>query len=179
MRTAVTGTPGTGKTSATERLDALDDSLAVVHLNDVIRDEGLSTGTDETRDSLVADVDAVERWLDDLSDSVERVVVDSHLAHHLSVDRVVVCRCHPDELGRRLEARDEPPATVAENEESEALDVILAEAVERHGLGSVYELETTDRTPEEVAHEIGAILDDEREPSAGDVSFLDALRDDR
>jgi len=41
MRVAVTGTPGTGKSTATERLDT---DLDVIHLNDVILEEGLTTG---------------------------------------------------------------------------------------------------------------------------------------
>ncbi|PSQ42359.1 adenylate kinase, partial [Halobacteriales archaeon SW_7_68_16] len=82
MRVAVTGTPGTGKTAATELLTGdsrepgtSDDTresaesresgehptvdLDVVHLNDAIHAEGLTTGHDEERDSAVADVDAV------------------------------------------------------------------------------------------------------------------------
>jgi len=53
-RVAVTGTPGTGKTTATT---LLDDS--VIHLNELIREAGLWTERDTDRDSLVADLDAV------------------------------------------------------------------------------------------------------------------------
>ena len=112
MRVAVTGTPGTGKTTATE---GLLERFEVVHLNDIVRDEGLSTGTDESRDSLVADLQALERWLDDYEDATTDgsvVVVDSHLAHHLEADRVVVLRCAPEILERRLEERDDIAAKV-------------------------------------------------------------------
>ncbi len=173
MRVAITGTPGTGKTTATERLDH-----EVVHLNDVIRADGLDTGTDESRESLVADMDAVAAALDEREkDEIE--LVESHLAHRLPADRVVVLRCHPDELGERLAARGESERTVEENRESEALDVILAEAVESHGLDSVYEIDATERTPEETAAEIERVVAGEREPSAGTVSFLDAVSVER
>ena len=173
MRVAITGTPGTGKTTATERLDH-----EVVHLNDVIRADGLDTGTDESRESLVADMDAVAAALDEREkDEIE--LVESHLAHRLPADRVVVLRCHPDELGERLAARGESERTVEENRESEALDVILAEAVENHGLDSVYEIDATERTPEETAAEIERVVAGEREPSAGTVSFLDAVSVER
>lgn len=168
MRIAVTGTPGTGKTSATE---ALETDLEVVHLNEVIEAEGLTTGRDEERDTLVADLDAVEAWLDGRDD----VVVESHLAHLLPVDRVVVLRCHPEELERRLEARGEPQATIEENAESEALDLILAEAVDRHGEAAVYEIETTDLDPSAVAAAIEAVVAGEREPSSGTVSYVEYL----
>ncbi|MFB6078324.1 MAG: adenylate kinase family protein [Halarchaeum sp.] len=177
MRVLVTGTPGTGKTTAT---DALDTELDVVHLNDVIRDEELYTERDAERDSLVADVDAlVEKYADR-----EDVLVESHLAHYLpDADAVVVLRCRPDVLEERLRQRgtDEGADLTAvdreaeENSEAEALDVVLAEAVERHGEERVYEIGTTDRTPDEVAAEIAAVLAGERDPSAGDVDFTEYL----
>lgn len=168
MRVAVTGTPGTGKTTATA---ALETELDVVHLTDVIEANEFVTEHDESRDTLVADLDAVREWLSDRDD----VVIESHLAHHLPVDRVIVLRCHPEEIERRLSDRGESADTIAENAESEALDVILAEAVQRHGEESVYEIETTDRSPEAVARAIEAVLRGDREPSAGTVSYVDYL----
>ncbi len=168
MRVAVTGTPGTGKTTAT---DLLDTDLDVIHLNDVIEREELTTGRDAERDSLVADLDAVQGWLGDR----DGVLVESHLAHHLGADRVVVLRCHPEQLEARLGERGESEASANENAESEALDVVLSEAVERHGLDSVYEIETTDRSPDAVAAEIERVVDGDREPSAGEVSYVEYL----
>jgi adenylate kinase len=168
VRVVVTGTPGTGKTTATERLDT---DLDVVHLNNVIEREELTTGRDDERDSLVADLDAVQEWLGDR----DGVLVESHLAHHLDADRVVVLRCHPEQLEARLGERGESEASAKENAESEALDVILSEAVERHGLDSVYEIETTDRSPDAVAAEIERVVDGDREPSAGEVSYVEYL----
>ncbi|MFB6142514.1 MAG: adenylate kinase family protein [Halorientalis sp.] len=168
MRVAVTGTPGTGKTTATERLET---DLEVVHLTEVIEEQGFVTERDAERDTLVADVDALRKWFADRED----VLVESHLAHLLPVDRVVVLRCHPEELERRLRERDEPEATVTENAESEALDVILSAAVERHGRDSVYEIDTTDRSPAAVADEIARVVEGDREPSAGEVSFVEYL----
>jgi adenylate kinase len=168
VRVAVTGTPGTGKTSAT---DLLDTDLDVIHLNEVIEREGLTTGRDEERDSLVADLDAVAEWLGDRDD----VLVESHLAHHFDADRVVVLRCHPETLEARLRERGESEASAEENAESEALDVVLSEAVDRHGLDSVYEIETTDRSPDAVATEIERVVAGDRDPSAGEVSYVDYL----
>lgn len=169
MRIVVTGTPGTGKTTATNLIET---DLEVIHLNDAIREEeGLYTEIDEDRDSLIADLDAVREWLGDRDD----VLVDSHLAHHLTADKVVVLRCHPEQLEQRLTDRGEAPAKARENAESEALDVILAEAVNEHGLDNVYEIDTTDRTPEAVAADIESVIAGDRAPTAGEVSFIDYL----
>ena len=168
MRVAVTGTPGTGKTTATEQLES---DIEVVHLNEVIRDRGLTRGRDETRDTLVADIDAVEEWLADR----DHMLLESHLAHRFAADRVVVLRCHPEVVETRLAERGEPEETIAENAESEALDVILSEAVAEHGEESVYEIDTTDRSPGDVAAVIGAVVAGDRDPAVGTVSFLDYL----
>jgi adenylate kinase len=168
MRVAVTGTPGTGKTTATERLEA---DLEVIHLNDVIRSEGLTSRVDPDRDTTVADLDAVGEWLADRDD----VVFESHLAHLFDADRVIVLRAHPATIENRLRERGEAESTVEENAESEALDLILAEAVAERGEDAVYEIDTTDRDPDAVADEVAAVLAGEREPSAGTVSFVDWL----
>ncbi|MFA9416832.1 adenylate kinase family protein [Natrinema sp. HArc-T2] len=183
MRVAVTGTPGTGKTTATELLesqladlngDGEDEptpDLDVIHLNQVLEDEALYTEVDADRESKIADLEALAAWLDGRDD----VVIESHLAHHFDADRVVVLRCHPETLEERLRERGETDAKARENAESEALDVILSEAVEEHGLESVYEIDTTDRDPEAVADELAAVVAGEREPSAGEVDFMEYL----
>jgi len=170
-RVAVTGTPGTGKSTATA---LLEDEYDVVHLNDRIKgDDDLWTERDADRDTLVADLDAVREHLGDWSG-----VLDSHLAHRFDVDRVVVLRCHPEEIERRLEARGESPATAEENAESEALDVVLSEAVAEHGTEKVYEIDVSDADPESVAAAVRAVIEGEREPSAGTVDFIEYLQAD-
>ena len=111
MRVAVTGTPGTGKTTAVE---AADTGLEVVHLNDLVREADLSTGEDPDRGSLVADLDAIADRLAGRQD----VLVESHLAHHLEADRVVVLRCHPESLRDRLLDRGQARPTSEGNAES-------------------------------------------------------------
>jgi len=184
-RVAVTGTPGTGKSTATALLEG---EYEVVHLNDLIKgDDALWSERDVDRDTLVADLDAVREYLGDWTG-----VLDSHLAHRFDVDRVVVLRCRPETVESRLRERGEPDATAEENAEpdepsralarkarenaeSEALDVILSEAVADHGVENVYEIDTTDRDPQAVADEIRAAIEGEREPSAGTVDFIDYI----
>lgn len=170
MRVAVTGTPGTGKTTATRLLEDRLGEMEVVHLNDVIEREELYTDVDAERDSVIADLEAIRATVDD-----DDLLVESHLAHHLPADRVVVLRCRPERLEHRLRKRGESPATATENAESEALDVILSEAVDRHGLEAVFELDTTDRSPAAIADEVEAVVAGEKEPSAGEVDFTEWL----
>jgi adenylate kinase len=86
-----------------------------------------------------------------------------------------VLRCAPGTIRERLLERGEGAESAAENAESEALDVILSEAVQRHGTEAVYEIETTEQSPAETAREIEAVVAGEREPSAGTVDYTDYL----
>jgi adenylate kinase len=168
MRVALTGTPGPGKTTVADRLET---DLEVVHLNEQIEVHGLTAGVDADRGSWIADLDAVREW----SAGRDDVLVESHLAHRIDVDRVVVLRCRPDELERRLRERGEPAAKAAENAEAEALDLVLAEAVDAHGEAAVYEIDTTGRAPDAVARDVEAVIAGRREPAVGTVSFIDYL----
>jgi adenylate kinase len=171
VRVALTGTPGTGKSTVAERIGAESDGdLRVIHLNEAVQEHGLWTERDDERDSLVVDLEAAADWLGEWDGLLE-----SHLAHYFDADRVVVLRCRPDQLKRRLLDRGEPEPKAAENADSEALDVVLSEAVDRHGRDVVYEIDTTDRTPEAVAADVRAVLRGERDPSAGEVDFTDYL----
>jgi len=168
MRVALTGTPGTGKTTVAGLVET---DLEVVDLNRFIEAEGLTSGTDAERGSWIADLPAVRERFADRDD----VLVESHLAHRLDVDRVVVLRCRPADLEARLRSRGESPAKARENAEAEALDLVLAEAVAGHGEPAVYEVDTTGRSPDAVALDVEAAIAGERPPSAGRVSFIDYL----
>lgn len=167
MQWGLTGTPGTGKTSVASELPG-----HVVHLADLMEDSTFRAGTDETRDTVIADLDALRAWFED---QPEDTLVESHLAHRLPVDRVIVLRCHPDELARRLRSREGaiPTGKIEENVEAERLDIVLAEAVERHGADAVAEIDTTDRTPVEVAERVQAVRDGTLRAPPGELDFLE------
>jgi adenylate kinase len=142
---AVTGTPGTGKSSFSSRL-ARELGARLVRLNELIEEEGAYTlDRDGTK---VAELGKVERaFRRILRESEGPLVVEGHLSHLLPtrfLSHVVVLRTRPRVLERRLRRRGYPPEKVRDNVEAEALDLILWEAVERHG-EKVYEIDTTGR----------------------------------
>lgn len=153
MRVALTGTPGTGKSSVA-RLVADEHGFDVVELSE--HADEFAVEYDEERDTTEVDVDAMEDAFGDRED----VVFDGHVSHHLSVDHVVVLRCHPGELKERLRERGYGGSKVRENASSEALDLVTAEAIHRHD--EVYEVDTTGRSPEDVAEEVVAAVEEGR-----------------
>lgn len=165
MTWGLTGTPGTGKTTVADRL-----ATEVTSLGPLLEEPEYRDGYDEDRDTIVADVDALGEYVESLPGAA---VVESHLVHLLPVDRVIVLRCHPDELDDRLRGReDSHPGGVDENVEAERLDVILGEAVDRHGPDAVDEIDTTDTSPATVAEQVARIIAGERRHPPGTVNFL-------
>ncbi|HOT94445.1 MAG TPA: adenylate kinase family protein [Methanoregulaceae archaeon] len=160
MMVGIAGTPGTGKT-------ALGDELAR-------RGERVVRVAETVGPFVVDEVDGV-REVDEEAWSAAFEPVDGYveggLAHLLPCDRLVILRCRPDELERRLNARGYPPAKVRENVEAEALDVVLCEALERHPPDRVLEIETTDRPVGETADLVAAFVAGREPPSHGRIDF--------
>ncbi|MBP2031108.1 adenylate kinase [Methanohalophilus levihalophilus] len=154
MFIALTGTPGTGKTSVT---DVLENSYGyrVIHLNDVIKSERLFEEVDEDRDCVLAEMDMIANYLEGQSSDKDIIIVDSHLSHHFA-QQCIVLRTAPSDLRTRLLSRGYRDRKVEENVEAECLDVILVEAVEM--CEDVFEVETTGRHSTDVAKDIHGIV---------------------
>lgn len=166
MLVAITGTPGTGKSSACGILARR--GYLVVDLEEMAREGGHIVGRDGARQSDEVDVDALQRGL---PFEAKIAFLRSHYSHLLDVDLAIVLRCHPSMLWSRLNARSWPPEKVQENVEAEAIDVITQEACER--LPLVYEVDTTLLTPDQTARVILEILQGQttgREPGSVDWS---------
>ena len=173
MRIAITGTPGTGKTTCSKSITG---RCEILHLNDIIKEKKLYQGFDEGRQTLIADIEAIEKELD----GKDNIVIDSHISHLLNVDKVIVLRCHPEELKKRLEKRAyseeiDIKKSIEENTRAEALDIILVESIEIHGENKVYEIDGTGKTPEGIVQEIEAAIAGDRDPKVGLVSFIEHL----
>jgi len=142
MIIALTGTPGTGKTSVSNILQEND--FEVVDLNKIAISNNFLIGEDEERDSKIVDVDTSNEYINEIHKEKDIVFIDGHLSHLLkSVDKVIILRCHPDELRKRLSQKRWKKSKVKENIEAEILDIILCEAVEIHPEKNVFEIDTT------------------------------------
>ncbi len=136
MMCGITGTPGTGKSLVGTELARR--GHLVIHLTDTVGP--YVVGDDEGRDTQLIDV---ERWANEFV-PVDGFV-EGHFAHLLPCDRIVVLRCHPDELEARLAQRKYRKKKIRENVEAEALDVCLIETVEEYDPSQILELDTTGR----------------------------------
>jgi adenylate kinase len=165
MLIGLTGTPGTGKTSISRLLEK-NRGWKVIHLNDLIKEQHLYTEIDDRRDAVIADMDLVREYLQEILDgnNLERkqrtenevIIIESHLAHYIA-DVIIVLRTYPPDLEMRLKTRGYSEEKIKENFEAEALDVILVEAFE--WCQKVFEVNTTGKSVEEAGQDIEKIID--------------------
>jgi adenylate kinase len=158
---AISGTPGTGKSTLASILRGK--GSFVIDVGDFARDRGLTTGHDVERGSVEVDTAELDIELRKGMPS-GTIFLIGHLSHFLTSDLVIILRCSPSALRERLKDRTWSDKKLQENLEAEACDVILIEALELSR--EVYEIDTTGRTPEEVAMAVDDILAGKREKYA-------------
>ena len=147
MIIAVSGTPGVGKTTVAKLLAK---KLGYDYVD--LREFALKHGVGEMRG------EELEVSIDELAYYVERelkgkdVVLDGHLSHLMPVDQVIILRAHPKLIGERLKERGYSKGKIAENVEAELVDVCLLEAIDENE--NIIEVDTTNKSPEEVVEEI-------------------------
>ncbi|MFZ3077164.1 MAG: adenylate kinase family protein [Candidatus Aenigmatarchaeota archaeon] len=154
---ALTGTPGTGKSRAAKILKKK--GFAVIELNPEIKKRKLYSGYDRKRKTYVADFGKIEKFLKaELKQEKylnKPVILDSHLSHLLSsriVGAVVVLRCEPTVLEKRLKRKGWNAEKIRENIEAEIIGLIEYESRRKHG--KVFAVDTTKLKAEQVADKI-------------------------
>jgi adenylate kinase len=140
----ITGTPGTGKKTLAPLVASL------LHLRSYSLNElAVSCG-------LVSQAGADEVDAGELGRLVSAKVKGPCLLYgHLlpysfgrrEMSRVLVLRCNPKVLRRRLASRGYPDDKVGENVEAELIGLVSSDSLKAFGRERVAELDTTDRTP--------------------------------
>lgn len=166
---ALTGTPGTGKSTVAERLGG---AVRVVEVAELARRHGSARGRGRAVEVDMAHLSRRLRRPGAL-DGVDLIV--GHLAHLLPVREAIVLRCHPLRLVERLRGAHRGSASDRhENFVCEATDVVLWEAIGTRR--TVFEIDTTARDPDAVARRVRRRL---RAGGPSRVGTVDWLADPR
>lgn len=178
MRVALTGTPGTGKTSVAALLEK--EGCIFVSLYALAQENNCICGTDKKRDSQLVDIKKLDKCIQKTFKTDELVFFEGHIGHLLSsMEKIIILRCHPKKLKKRLLGKKWSAQKVMENVDAEALDIILCEAVENHPLKNIFEIDTTKRTITEVALSVREIVNtnfDRIEPySIGQIDWSEEI----
>ncbi len=165
MKIALTGTPGTGKTSVAKILEG---KYKVIHLNDF---EDARMYYDEDRDTYVVDTEKLKEEIEKIRDPGV-LIIESHYAQDMNVEMAIILRCHPDELKRRLKNRGYGEMKIMENVEAEAMGIITEECLSKFPEDKVYEIDTTSKTPEETAKAVDKIIIGEGEQYRKRINYM-------
>jgi len=175
----ITGTPGVGKSSVSKMLASIL-GARLVSIGELVKREGLYTGWDEERETLIADTDRLSKRISEIIDVEKRtIIIEGHYAVHVvppeKVDLIFILRRDPRKLKKTLEDRGYSRRKVMENLAAEILDVCLFDAVDVCGVEKLCEIDTTSKSPEEVVDEIISVIKGERKPEVGIVDWLGML----
>jgi len=166
---AVTGTPGTGKTTAC----ALLENIEVLNLRRIAEENAQLFSRDEQRNCLEIDISIFQKLIGEIRGNT---VLEGHFSHLLWNDIAIVLRCSPKVIRERLSTRGWSEEKMRENMEAEAVDVVLIEALEHND--DVLEVDTTDLKPEEVAEAIRLIIAGERSKyQPGNIDWSEEVMD--
>ena len=169
MIIAISGVPGTGKSSSAKELSKLIKVPVVENKN-----LNVSYEYDKARKCKILDPEDVARFLSSKFDLKHQdVIFSSTLSHLLPKSMVKMCfvlRCSPDVLTRRLKRRRYSKSKINENVEAELIDLILIEALKKGH--KVHEIDTTNKSPKEVALEMKRVLEGKKKPTYGKINFL-------
>lgn len=158
MIIAITGTPGTGKTSVSKVLQKND--FEVLDFNKIANDKNFIIDRDKKRDSNIIDIDGFNNYIESNFSGKDIVFIEGHLTHLLKcVDKVIILRCHPNKLRKNLSKKDWKKEKIKENLEAEILDVILCEVTENFSEDNIFEIDVTSKSIEDVALSIMEIAE--------------------
>ena len=175
----VTGTPGVGKTTVSHKLASKLDAH-YIGITELVKKQQLITGTDENRQTLVADTKKLSKQLQQtLAKTEGTVIIEGHYAVDVvpkkDVYTVFVLRRDPRQLKSTLENRGYKEKKLWENLAAEILDVCLCDALSACGAEKVCEIDVSDKIVEAVVEEMTMVLEKRKDCRHGIVDWLGKL----
>jgi adenylate kinase len=176
----ITGTPGTGKTTLS-RLLATELEACYVEPKILLRRKGTGYTYDDKRKTRIVSLKRLQVALRKRAARADHgLVIDSHVALEAGrlprLVRVIVLRCDPIVLERRLQRKRWSKSKIGENLQAEILDICLWEAVKNYGWNRILEIDTTEKLPRRVVQLIVKDLCKKRVQNQPRVNWLSDLK---
>ena len=147
---AITGTPGTGKTSICDYLQKK--GFTIYSVKKLAEENECLGEIDSNDDSAPVDVhELADKWQ---CEDAGIVFIDGHLSHLLDVEAIIVLRCNPAIINERLQSREYTKEKIAANVEWEMISGVWSEMLEFEIESPCLELDSTEKTPKQLCEEI-------------------------
>ncbi len=168
MKIAITGVPTVGKTTVAKRLSRRL-GYKLVSINDLAEKLKAYVGYDKKRESKILDMDKLRQEIKKMKGNM---ILDGHTSHEFDVNLVIVLRCNPTVLQKRLEKKyPKNPFKVQENVDAELLGVITSDALKYNE--RVYEIDTTNMSIRNVVDAAVDIVKGKKGYEVGKIEWLE------
>lgn len=155
MIVALTGTPGVGKSSVGKILKKKN--YTVIELAEIADKYDFVSGYDTERNCKIINLKRLDLWVKkNLKNSNRIIFLTGHYAHLIENDLVIVLRCSPKVLERRLKRKRYTKKKIAENLEAEGIGIITAESLSKNR--NTYEIDATGGDAKSIADKVIQIL---------------------
>jgi len=165
----ISGTPGTGKTTLSKKISRKI-KAKLISLNNLVIQKDLFVKFDSNRETFVINEDKlIEKVLKLIesyaSEKNDFVLIESHFSDIIPsnlIDYVIVLRCHPDELLRRLKKKGYNERKIIENIQSEILGNCVNYFINKNLKIPILEIDTTDLTTKSLVRIMVEIIAEEK-----------------
>ena len=166
-RVVITGNPGVGKHTCAKFVSEKLGKAKLIDINRVIlSNNAITLPTSAVKGIGEIDVKKTEKLILEEIKKTKDVVIVGHLAPYVlrttGIDLVAVLRRSPYLLAKIFRQRKYTPMKMKENIAAEILGITLYDSVETFGKERVAELDTTGKTPQDIANDIVSKLQKSR-----------------
>ena len=154
----ISGTPGCGKTSVSKKISEKINAKTI-SLNELTVSENLTLKYDKKRETYVVDFNKLIPYVENLielynKENTEFLLIEGHFSDVIPdkyIDYVIILRCNPDELYKRLEKRGYNIKKIKENIQAEILGNCTNFFIQKQIKSPIYEIDTTNLTIDSLA----------------------------
>jgi len=176
-RVVITGNPGVGKHTCAKFVSEKLGKAKLIDINRVIlSNNAITLPTSAVNGIGEIDVKKTEKLILEEIKKTKDVVIVGHLAPYVlrttGIDLVAVLRRSPYQLAKIFRQRKYTPMKMKENIAAEILGITLYDSVETFGKERVAELDTTGKTPQDIAKDIVSKLQKKSRKQIGIIDWL-------
>jgi adenylate kinase len=176
-RVVITGNPGVGKHTCAKFVSEKLGKAKLIDINRVILSNNAVTLPRSAVNGIgEIDVKKTGKLILEEIKKTKDVVIVGHLAPYVlkttAIDLVAVLRRSPYQLAKIFRQRKYTPMKMKENIAAEILGITLYDSVETFGKERVAELDTTGKTPQDIAKDIVSKLQKKSRKQIGIIDWL-------